>query len=107
MRPNGTPVDFALKWTAQGEGTSSLTGEGRHTGSGGVIANWVITSGSIVTLSGVTLDINNPDLVGSLGNVVANASTGAITFSFGPLTGGPFVGQTIVGTGFGMVRIRQ
>jgi hypothetical protein len=110
-RPNGTPVDFTLKWSAQGESTSSLTGEGRHTGSGGVIANWSITSGSIsgdiVTLSGVTFDINNPDYVGSLGNVVGNASTGAITFSFGPLAGGPFVGQTIVGTGFGMVRIRQ
>ena len=110
-RPNGTTVDFTLKWAAQGESASSLTGEGRHTGSGGIIANWSVTSGSIsgdiVTLSGVTFDINNPVYIGSPATVVGNASTGAITFSFGPLTGGPFVGQMIVGTGFGMVRIRQ
>jgi hypothetical protein len=51
--------------------------------------------------------INNPALLGSLGTVVGNASTGAITFYLGPLAGGPFAGQTIVGEGFGNVKIRQ
>jgi hypothetical protein len=109
-RPDGSAVDFTLKFTAQGDSASLLTGEGRHTGSGGVIANWSATgsiSGDIVTLSGVVTSINNPDYAGSPGAVVANAATGAITFYFGPLTGGRFVGQTIVGEGFGMVRIRQ
>jgi hypothetical protein len=111
FRPNGTPVDFTLKFTALGETTSSLAGEGRHTGSGGVKAKWSITggfiSGDVVTLSGVITEINNPALLGSLGTVSANASTGAITFDLGPLAGGPFAGQTILGEGFGNVKIRQ
>jgi hypothetical protein len=111
FRPNGTPVDFALKFTALGETTSSLAGAGRHTGSGGVAAEWSVTggfiSGDVVTLSGVITTINNPALLGSLGTVVGNASTGAITFYLGPLAGGPFAGQTIVGEGFGNVKIRQ
>jgi hypothetical protein len=111
FRPNGTPVDFTLKFTAPGETTSSLTGAGRHTGSGGVEAEWSVTggfiSGDVVTLSGVITAINNPALLGSLGTVVGNASTGAITFYLGPLAGGPFAGQTIVGEGVGNVKIRQ
>lgn len=111
FRPDGTPVDFTLKFAALGETTSSLTGTGRHTGSGGIVAEWSVTggfiSGDVVTLSGVVTAINNPALLGSLGTVVGNASTGAITFSFGPLAGGRFAGQTIVGEGFGNVKIRQ
>jgi hypothetical protein len=111
FRPNGTPVDFTLKFTALGETTSSLTGAGRHTGSGGVEAEWSVIggfiSGDVVTLSGVITAINNPALLGSLGTVVGNASTDAITFYLGPLAGGPFAGQTIVGEGSGNVKIRQ
>lgn len=111
LRPDGTPVDFTLKFTALGETPSSLTGTGRHTGSGGIVAEWSVTggfiSGDVVTLSGVVTAINNPVYLGSLGTVVGNVSTGAITFSFGPLAGGRFAGQTIVGQGVGNVRIRQ
>jgi hypothetical protein len=111
LRPNGTPVDVALKFTALGETTSSLAGEGRHTGSGGIDAKWSVTggfiSGDVVTLSGVITEINNPALLGSLGTVAGDASAGAITFYLGPLAGGPFAGQTIVGEGFGKVKIRQ
>jgi hypothetical protein len=108
IRPDGTPVEFKLKFTAQGESVSSLIGEGRHTGSGGVIGDWSVTgsiSGDVVTLSGVLIAVNNPALAGSLGTVVGNASTGEITFYLGPLAGGPYVGQTIVGEGFGIVKI--
>jgi hypothetical protein len=111
FRPNGTSVDFTLKFTAQGETTSSLTGAGRHTGSGGVEAQWSVTggfiSGDVVTLSGVITAVNFAPLLGSLATVVGNASTGAITFYFGPLAGGPYAGLTIVGEGFGNVKIRQ
>lgn len=111
FRPDGTPVDFNLKFTAQGETTSSLTGAGRHRGSGGLKAEWSVTggfiSGDVVTFSGVITAANNPVYLGSLGTVVGNASTGAITFYLGPLAGGRFAGQTIVGEGFGNVTFRQ
>ena len=62
-------------------------------------------TGDDVTLVGVTTDSNSPFLIGSPIRVDANASTNAITVAFGPLAGGPFVGHTIVTTGFGKVSI--
>ena len=111
FRPDGTPVDFTLKFSAVGGTTASLTGTGRHTGSGGLMADWSVTggftSGDLVTLFAVITRANNPVYLGSLGTVVGNASTGAITFHLGPLAGGRFAGQTILGEGFGNVKVRQ
>jgi hypothetical protein len=109
-RPDGSDVTFRLKAEAQGDDASSLEGNGRHFGSGGVHNHWSVTgsvSGDVVTLTGVTTDSNESFLIGSPVNLVGDASSGSITLAFGPLAGGHFAGQTIVGTGVGTVTINR
>ena len=60
-----------------------------------------------MTLTGVTTDSNNSELIGSPVNLVGDASSGSITLAFGPLTAGHFAGQTIVGTGVGTVKTKR
>jgi hypothetical protein len=106
--PNGVPVDVNVKVTAQGADASTLTGEGRHFASTGAHSYWPAagsTDGVTATLTGNVTESNVAFLLGSPVTVVGNASSGAITMNFGPLTGGPFAGQTLVFTGSGTVNI--
>ena len=83
--------------------------EGRHFTSSGAHSYWPATGsidGDVVTLGGVVSDSNTPFLVGSPVEVEADSTTGAMTFRLGPQAGGPFVGQTIVFTGVGTVKIK-
>lgn len=106
--PNGVAVDVNLKAVAQGNDPSSLTGDGRHFASTGAHSYWPamgFTDGTNVTLSGTVTESNVSFLIGSPVVVAADASTQAITLSFGPLAGGPFAGQVLVFTGAGKVTI--
>jgi hypothetical protein len=107
--PTGQLANVNLFVQVEGSDPSTLTGEGRHFASTGAHNYWPCTGstdGSSVVLSGVVTDANfNGILIGSPVAVQADASTGAITLVFGPLTGGPYVGQTLVFSGTGQVKI--
>lgn len=106
--PNGVAVEVRVKATAQGTDPSSLTGEGRHFASTGAHNYWPATGstdGTTATLSGAVTESNVAFLIGSPVEVVANATTEVITLTFGPLTGGPFAGRTLLFTGSGQVSI--
>ena len=108
-RPDGSTVVIKAKATASGTDLSSLSGDGRHLGSGGVHAYWPVTGsagGNVVTLAGVVTEVNNPDYVGSPIQIVGDVSTGMVTLRFGPLAGGRFAGHTIVAEGPGQVSVR-
>ena len=108
-RPDGTTVVIKAKAVATGADLSSLSGDGRHLGSGGVHAYWPVTgsaAGDVVTLAGVVTEVNNPVYVGSPIEIVGNAATGMVTLRFGPLAGGRFAGHTIVAEGPGQVSIK-
>jgi hypothetical protein len=107
--PNGVVVTIRVKVVAKGDAPSSLVGEGRHFTSSGARSYWPATGfidGDVVTLGGVVSDSNTRFLVGSPVEVEADSTTGAMTFRLGPQAGGPFVGQTIVFTGVGTVKIK-
>ena len=107
--PNGVVATVRVKAAAQGDAPSSLVGEGRHFASTGAHNYWPATgsiAGDVVTLGGDVSDSDVPNLIGSPVEVEAHSTTGATTLTFGPLEGGPFVGQTIVFTGVGTVKIR-
>ena len=109
IRPDGSPVAIRTKAVATGADLSSLSGDGRHLGSGGVHAYWPVTGfvdGDVVTLRGVVTEVNNPDYLGSPIEIVGDASTGMVTLRFGPLAGGRFAGHTIVTEGPGQVSIK-
>ena len=109
LRPNGTTVIYELNATAGGADASSLRGAVQQFGSGGANSFWSATGsvdGSIVTLAGVVAGSNATFLIGSPVQLEADSSSGAMTLTFGPLAGGPFVGQTIVAQGVGTVQIR-
>ena len=109
FRPNGTAVTFQVKVVAAGDDASSLDGNGRHFGSGGAHSYWPAAGsidGNVVTIGGVVAESNSAFLIGSPVEIQADSSTGAMTLTFGPLAGGPFVGQTIVANGAGTVKIR-
>lgn len=106
--PNGVAVVLRLKVEAQGSDPSALIGDGRHFASTGAHNYWPatgFTDGTSVTLSGAVTDSNVPFLLGSPVEVTADASTDAVTLSFGPLTGGPFAGQVLVFSGSGRITI--
>ena len=108
LLPIGLLVDVNVNVDAEGD-PSSLAGAGRHFASTGAHNYWPASgsiSGNIVTLSGVVDDSNAPYLIGSPVQVVGDASTDAITLTFGPLAGGPFRGQTLTFTGSGKVTVR-
>ena len=109
VAPNGTPVTLVqVKAAVQGEDASSLTGEIRLFRAGGAHSYAPVTGslvGDIVTLSG-ELTESNIGLVGTPVVLEANSSSGAITVTLGPRSGGPFVGTTTVFEGFGKVKVR-
>jgi hypothetical protein len=108
LRPDGSTAMVQVKAVVQGEDASSLTGEVRIFGAGGAHGYGPATgsiTGNLVTLSGVLTE-SNIGLIGTPVELEANSSTGAITVTLGPLSAGPFVGQTIVVDGFGSVRIK-
>jgi hypothetical protein len=107
--PDGRVVTLDVKVTAQGDTASLLVGQGRHFASVGPKNYWPATGsidGNVVTLGGVVSDSNTDFLIGSPVVVEADSTTGAMTVRFGPLAGGPFVGQTLVHTGVGTVTIK-
>jgi hypothetical protein len=108
VAPNGTPVTLVqVKAVVQGEDASSLTGEVRLFRAGGAHSYAPVAGslvGDIVTLSG-ELTESNIGLVGTPVVLEANSSSGAITFTLGPRSGGPFVGTTTVFEGFGKVKV--
>ena len=109
-RPDGSTVLIDIKLTVVGPNPSSLTGAGRHFGSGGTHAYWDVTGGiigNIMTLEGTVQDTNNPVYLGSPILVTADLTSEIVTFAFGPLTGGPFEGHTIVTEGPGRIQIRD
>jgi hypothetical protein len=109
-RPDGSTVLIDIKLEVVGSDTSSLTGTGRHFGSGGAHSYWDVTGGidgNILTLVGTVNDTNNPALLGSPIKVIADLDSEFVTFEFGPLTGGPFEGHTIVTQGFGRIQIND
>lgn len=108
VAPNGTTVTVQVKAVAEGENASSLTGEVRLFRAGGAHGYGTITGslvGNIVTLSGVLTE-SNIGLVGTPIELEADSSSGAITVTLGPRSGGPFVGTTTVFDGFGSVKIK-
>ena len=109
VAPNGTPVTLvSVKAVVEGEDASSLTGEIRLFRAGGAHSYAPVTGslvGDIVTLSG-ELTESNIGLVGTPVVLEANSSSGAITVTLGPRSGGPFVGTTTVFEGFGKVKVR-
>jgi hypothetical protein len=108
LRPDGSTAMVQVKAVVQGEDASSLAGEARIFGANGAHGYWPATgsiTGNLVTLSGVLTE-SNIGLVGTPVELEANTSTGAMTVALGPLSGGPFVGQTIVVDGFGSVKIK-
>jgi hypothetical protein len=109
-RPDGSTVLIDIKLEVAGPAASSLSGTGRHIGSGGAHAYWDVTGeavGNILTLEGTVLDANNPVYLGSPIRVTADLSSEVVVFAFGPLTGGPFEGHTIVTTGLARVTVRD
>jgi len=109
-RPDGSTVLIDIKLEVVGSDTSSLTGTGRHFGSGGTHAYWDVTGsidGNILTLVGTVQDTNNPVYLGSPIQVIADLDSEFVTFAFGPLTGGPFEGHTIVTQGAGRIQIKD
>ncbi len=108
-RPDGTTVTFRTNVDAEGSDASSLVGRGRQFGSGGVHSYYPATgsvAGNVVTLAGVVDECNEEVLVGSPVQIVGDASSGAITLTFGPLAGGHFAGHTIAAQGAGQVTIK-
>lgn len=109
-RPDGSTVLIDIKLEVVGSDTSSLTGTGRHFGSGGPHAYWDVTGSideNVLTLVGTVQDTNNPLYLGSAIQVIADLDSEFVTFAFGPLTGGPFEGHTIVTQGFGRIQIKD
>ena len=110
LRPDGSTVQIQLRAIVEGAGASSLQGEGKHFGSGGAHSEWA-WSGSVdgdrVTLTGLITDSNAPFLVGVPGELVADAATGQVTLTFGPLAGGPFEGESITVDGPGRVIVKR
>jgi hypothetical protein len=107
-RPDGSTVLIDIKLAVSGSDASSLTGDGRHFGSGGVHAYWGVTgaiAGNVLTLVGTVQDVNFPIYLGSPIKVTADLDSELITFAFGPLTGGRFAGHTIVTQGPGRIQI--
>jgi hypothetical protein len=107
-RPDGSTVLIDIKLEVAGPDRSSLTGNGRHFGSGGVHAYWDVTGaivGNVMTLVGTVQEVNNPVYLGSPIQVTADLDSEFITFAFGPLTGGRFAGHTIVTQGPGRIQI--
>jgi hypothetical protein len=56
-----------------------------------------------VVLSGEVTKSTSPPIVGSGVRIDADTTTGDVTFTLGPLAGGPFAGQTFVFVGSGTV----
>lgn len=105
--PNGVVRTLVLKAQVQGTDPSSLAGEGRHFAITGAHHYWNAagaTDGTSATLTGIVTESTGPFL-GSPVQVVGNASTGAVSLTFGPLVGGPFAGQTLFFTGTGRVTV--
>jgi hypothetical protein len=109
-RPDGSTVLIDIKLEVTGSDISSLTGDGRHFGSGGTHAYWDVTggiAGNVLALAGTVRDTNSPVYLGSPIHVTADLDSELITFAFGPLTGGPFAGHTIVTRGPGRIQIND
>jgi len=107
--PDGRTIEVRLKVTIEGDDPSSLIGEGRAFCSCGPHNYFPATgsiNGAVVTLSGTVTDSSSAFLIGSPVTVVADSTTGQITFTFGPYAGGPFVGQIDTWTGTGKVQIK-
>jgi hypothetical protein len=108
-RPDGSTVLIDIKVDAAGA-AASLNGTGRHFGSGGLRAYWDVSgeiAGNFLTLSGTVLEASDPVFVGSPIEITADIAGQAVTFAFGPLTGGRFAGHTIVTHGAAKIDIRQ
>jgi hypothetical protein len=108
LRPDGSTVVIRTKVVVEGADASSLVGDGRHFGSGGFHGYYPMTGsidGNVVTVAGVVADGNNPDYLGSPVEIEADIASGVMTLTFGPLTGGPFAGGTVVVHGVGRVSI--
>ena len=108
VAPDGTTVTVQVKAVAQGVNASSLAGELRLFRAGGAHGYAPTTGslvGNIVTLSGVLTE-STIGLAGTPIELEANSSTGAITVTLGPRSGGPFVGTTTVFEGYGSVKIK-
>ena len=106
--PVDTTVTIQVKVVVEGENASSLTGELRLFRAGGAHGYGSMTGslgGNTVTLSG-ELTQSTIGLVGTPVELEANSSSGAITVTLGPRSGGPFEGTTTVFYGFGSVKIK-
>lgn len=64
-------------------------------------------TGSLVVLSGPIIQSTNELIEGSPVLIEANAATGAVHLTLGPIVGGVFVGQTIEFFGSGKVIIKE
>lgn len=108
LRPDGTTATVQVKALVEGDDASSLAGDARLFGVGGAHGYWPATGsivGNLVTLSGVLTE-SNIGWVGTPVELDANGSTGAITVTIGPISAGPWIGQTVVLDGFGSVKIK-
>ena len=100
-------VTVYLAAQASGSATS-LEGAGTNHATTGVTNHFTLsgaTAGSTVTLSGSIDRSTAAYLIGSRVTINADSTTGAFTFTLGPITGGPFAGQTFVFVGSGTVLI--
>lgn len=105
--PCNCVADIVVAVNAAGT-ADALEGSGINHPSTGAINRFSVTGttdGSLVVLSGTIFQSTFPPLVGSPVEIEADAATGELTFTLGPIAGGPFAGQTLVFVGSGHVVI--
>jgi len=87
---------------------ASLEGLGTNHASTGATNHFTLsgsTTGSLVTLSGIIVKSTFSPMVGSPVTITGDVETGVLTFTLGPIAGGPFEGQTVVFAGSGTVAV--
>lgn len=103
--PCNCSVVVFLAVSAQG-GATSLEGSGIGHATTGATNHFSLTGstdGDLVDLLGSVVKSTSPPIEGSPVHIEADTTTGEVTFTLGPLAGGPFVGQTFVFVGSGTV----
>jgi hypothetical protein len=107
--PCNCHVGIILEAQASGD-AASLHGTGVNRATTGSVNRWEFSgsaSGTGVEFSGVVVASTAWYLVGSRGIVTADEATGEITFTLGPLAGGPFQGMIFQIPLSGTVRVNN
>ncbi len=103
--PCNCNVEVTIAANARGS-AASLEGLGTNHASTGATNHFTLsgsTTGSLVTLSGIIVKSTFPPMVGSPVTITGDLETGGLTFTLGPIAGGPFKDETVVFAGSGTV----